>query len=463
MSEDIAVTTTGFAGEALGLKPYDWQARALLPLEKASGQGFPGRRQNIAVCAPNGSGKDMVIIPAAAYYWLCMNPQGQVVITSESHLQLTKQTIINLDDHYRKFGWEPPVRSPQYTLRTPTGGELTAFVTNTGARIEGFHSKPGRPLLGIINEAKSFDEDMWQGIDRWTVDALMIISSPGLKMGRFFDAFHKNRSQYTCIMAGLSDCPHIPQDDIDFIIQTHGEKGQVTRSRLYGEFMDADSEDPYCITIGQVQACIQNPPSHLPGFRYGFFDFADGRAENVLVIRDGNKYEIADAWREENKDAVIGRALHLLNKNNLRPEQVGADAAAKDILDAMASSGYPIHRQNFGATAKYEQYKSWMGFAWLTGCQKIIDREVIIPDDPILMEQLSSRKKIFTVDGKLSVEDKLKMLRERNVKSPDRADALFGAMSAFDTNLFKSAFVDIFAQNEQSETNSAFSGISVGL
>ena len=103
------------------------------------------------------------------------------------------------------------------------------------------------------------------------------------------------------------------------------------------------------------------------------------------------------------------------------------------------------------------------GFAWLTGCQKIIDREVIIPDDEELKAQLSSRKKIFTPDGKLSVEDKLKMLRERNVKSPDRADALFGAMSAFDTNLLQPAFVDIFAQSKQEETNAAFGGVSVGL
>jgi hypothetical protein len=338
---------------------------------------------------------------------------------------------------------------------------VTAFVTNKGARIEGFHSKPGQPLLGIVNEAKSFDNDMWAGIDRWTLDALMLISSPGLKMGRFFDAFHKHRAQYTCINAGLTDCPHIPEGDIEFTLRTYGEKHPVTRSRLYGEFMDSDAEDPYCLTIGQVQKCIENPPSHVPGFRYGFFDFADGRAENVLVIRDGNKYTIADAWREESKDAVIGRALHLLNKNNLRPEQVGADAAAKDILDAMAAAGYPIHRQNFGARTKFEQYKSWSAFAWLTGAQKIIDREVIIPDDETLKSQLSTRKKVFTPEGKLAVEEKYQMAKN-GIESPDRADALFGAMSAFDTNLLQPR-MSLFDMHQEQDANAAFGGVSVGL
>jgi hypothetical protein len=458
---ELAATTSGFAGLVLGLNLYEWQCRALLPLERATGPN--GKRQNISVAAPNGSGKDSHIIPTAAYWWLALHPGGRVVVTSRSDLQITGQTIVGLDAHWRKFGYAPPIKSPHYELTTPEGGQIIAFVTNDPSRAEGWHSRPGSPLLMIVNEAKEVDEGIFDAIDgRCTPDALMFVSSPGLKVGRFYETHHKLRPQWHCISAGLADCPHIPKERIEHVLATYGEKHPVTRSTLYGEFMEADSEDPYVLTREQVLRCIANPPSHLPGFKYGFFDFADGRAENVLVLRNGNKYEIADAWREEDKDAVVGRALYLLGKHGMRPENVGADAAAKDILDAMAGAGWPIQRQNFGVKLqKHQQYKSWSVFAWLTGAKKIIDRDVIIPDDPTLIAQLVNRKKAFTVDGRLALEEKYQM-QKRNIESPDRADALFGCMAAYDISLMqpRPSFWDVM---EQEDRNTAFGGISVGL
>src|SRR6266481_5373780 len=88
--DEIKLTTNGFAELTLGLSLYDWQARAVLPLESATGP--TGKRQNIAIVTPNGSGKDSFIIPAAAYWWLFYNPRGRVVITTKSDLQLETQT-----------------------------------------------------------------------------------------------------------------------------------------------------------------------------------------------------------------------------------------------------------------------------------------------------------------------------------------------------------------------------------
>src|SRR6266404_4572692 len=132
--------------------------------------------------------------------------------------------------------------------------------------------------------------------------------------GRFYEAFTKMREHYHCINAGLADCPHIPKERIELTLATYGENHPHTRSTLYGEFMSQSDEEPYVLTLDQVMACINHPPNHAPGFKYGFFDFAEGRAENVFVIRDGNKFEIADAWKEPNADAVIGRAIQLIRK-----------------------------------------------------------------------------------------------------------------------------------------------------
>lgn len=434
MSDDeLRTTTTGFAQLMLGLSPYKWQAEALLPLENATGPN--GKRQNIAVVAPNGSGKDNIIIPTAAFWWLFVHPRGRVVITSKSDTQLTSQTIANLDKHWRKFGWNAPVQSPRYTLVTPTGGSLIAYVTNEGSRAEGAHSRPDEPLLIIVNEAKSVESSIFEGIDRCTPDALMLISSPGAREGRFYDCFTKLSPQYITVRAGLTDCPHITKEKIDSIVATYGPNHPVTRSTLHGEFMATEEGVFLCCTPEEYESCLSFPPAHKPGFRFGFFDFADGRAENVFVVRNGNKFEIADAWRDTNEDAVVGRALFLIAQHNLKPEQVKADAAAKSILDKMAASGCAIGRQNFGAQDKTGTYKSWSAKAWLETCHKIKNREIIIPDDPVLKAQFTTRRKIFEPSGKLGLEPKYKMLEERGLESPDRVDAFVGCADQPDTSL----------------------------
>jgi hypothetical protein len=437
--DELATTTTGFASLKLGLDLYEWQARALLPIEL---YGQTGKRQNVAIVTPNGSGKDERIIPSAVYYWLFFNPRGRVVITSKSDLQLTSQTIPNLNKHYRKFGWGEPVNSPRYTLTTPTppgygtGGSLIAYVTNDGARSEGHHERPGEPLLMIINEAKSIDASIWEGIDRCTPSVLMLISSPGLRQGRFYDCFNGPLSPlYHKVRAGLKDCPHIPKEKIDHVIAEYGENHPVVRSMIFGEFMEQDGDEVYCATDTDIENCINSPPQHRPGFRFGFFDFGQGSAENVFVTRNGNKFEITDKWREVNEDAIVGRAITLMRQEGLTAEQCAGDAAAKGILDKLALAGWPIGRQNFGAPEPTGVYKSWSAMAWIEGCNRIKRREVILPNDDLLKSQIVARKKQFTITGKLAVEEKYQMSK-RGIPSPDRGDALFGCMSAIDVSIY---------------------------
>lgn len=428
----IECTTAGFASLKLGLSPYDWQIRALEPLERATGPN--GTRQNITIRSPNGSGKDNIIIPVAAYWWLYFHPKGRVAITTQSALQMREQTCPSLYEHFGKFNWEPPVGSPSWKLTTPEGGSITCFVTNTGERAEGWHQRPDSPLLLIINEAKEIKADIFRGLDRWTPNAVMMLSSPGTRSGRFFESHTKHSSQWTTVRAGLVDCPHIPKERIDFILSTYGPDHPYTQSTLYGEFMDSEEGDLFPITEREILACYESPPKHnQTGFRYGFFDFSiGGRAKNVFVVRDGNKYEIVDAWRETNEDAVVGRAIALMREARLRGDQCAGDAAAKSILDKLALADWIIHRQNFGfrdSSAIYNIYRSWSAWAWIEGCNKIKRREVILPDKPEVLEQLTSRKYHFTADGKLALEDKGLMFKERGIASPDETDALFGAMA----------------------------------
>jgi hypothetical protein len=432
---DVETGTLCFAEKKLGLSLYDWQAEAVLPLEYATGEN--GTMQRIAVAAPNGSGKDDRIIAVASYWWLAMHKRGKVVITSKSDTQLSLQTVPSLDRFWPKFGWEKPVRSPRYTLRTPTGGFLVAYVSNEGDRVEGFHKEDDidGPLLQIVNEGKSVTEDIYGGLARHTVNAKLWVSSTGLMMGSFFDACTKHRAMWTVIQAGLLDCPHIPPAKIEEIIATYGPNHPMTRSILHGEFMEQADADSFCVPLSGLIGCIESPPKPMRGFKAAFCDFADGRAENVICYRDGNVYTIEDAWREKNEDAVVGKFIYHFNRLQLTPDRIYGDAAAKPILDKLAAAGWPINRINFGKKDPSGVYKSWSAKAWIEGGNKIKNREIVIPgDDHVLHAQLTTRKRSFNNEGKLTIEDKAIMLKERGIESPDRADTLMGAAAIQDAD-----------------------------
>ena len=67
------------------------------------------------------------------------------------------------------------------------------------------------------------------------------------------------------------------------------------------------------------------------------------------------------------------------------------------------------------------------GSLWSAVGQLIERRAAIIPNDEKLVAQLTSRRKQYDSKGREKLESKAD-LRARGVESPDRADALIGAI-----------------------------------
>src|SRR3981081_2123523 len=76
-----------FARSALGLTPYDLQARALCAIEN----GFP-----VALATCNGWGKTSVILATAILWFLWNFPKGRCPVASGSWIQLKEQLFAGL-------------------------------------------------------------------------------------------------------------------------------------------------------------------------------------------------------------------------------------------------------------------------------------------------------------------------------------------------------------------------------
>jgi len=92
-----------------------------------------------------------------------------------------------------KLGDCPTWRDHDHLIVTPTGGRLTAFVTDESSRAEGYHErKPDGPLLMIINEAREVHDEIFKAFNRCSYNLLLVISTGGLMQGKFYDAFTKD-------------------------------------------------------------------------------------------------------------------------------------------------------------------------------------------------------------------------------------------------------------------------------
>jgi phage terminase large subunit len=416
-----------FAEIGLKMSLYDWQLKVLATIDRSSHHD----RIKVAVCAPNGSGKSERIVAISILRWLNRFPRGRVISTSADSKQLDSQVMPALKAHQAKFpGWEFLGRS----IRTHDGGFMLGFTTDEPARAEGHHSNRHSPLLVIVDEAKSVDNEIFQAFDRCSYNVLLLVSSPGLKQGRFYDAFTQHREQFLMTMqVGLTDCPHISGERIQDVIDTYGEHSPFTRSTLYGEFMAESDSQPMAVNYERLMDVINNPPGALlTRHEYAAFcDFAAGGDENVLAIRCGNKLLDLITFRDRDTAAAVGRFIIEFRRHNLRANQIWGDAGGlgHPMCDMLAEAGWPINRFQFGGKPNQDQlFKDRGTEIWASLARRIDKREIVLLNDPSLISQLSTRKTFYDMKGRLRLESKDDM-RTRGVKSPDRADAVAGAFA----------------------------------
>lgn len=236
---EVIASFITFGREQLGLPMHEWQEDVVEEFDHAS-----NRLVLVSLATPNGSGKSSVVIPVLALGWLWLYPQGRVVITTADGKQLDGQVMPALERYRGKFAhWKFIERQ----VTTPSGGQLIAFTTDDPGRAEGWHKLDDEkgPLLIICDEAKTIPDAIFSAIDRCTPNAILLTSSPGHKVGRFYDSQFRPELRFRRFQIGLKDCPHIPKSKIDRIIDTHGADSPFTRSTLHGEFMDAESEQRF--------------------------------------------------------------------------------------------------------------------------------------------------------------------------------------------------------------------------
>ena len=412
-----------FAETMLGMKLYPAQRQVLAAL------GPAGAAVSFRSC--NEGGKTRRVICAAVLWHLATFPEGHVISTSGSFRQIKAQLVPALHGFQQLFPDWKFLRTP----RIETGNIecfWEGFSTSEGGRFEGHHADgPDAPLLIIVDEAKTVKDDIFEAIERCKPTRLLLASSPGYAEGEFYRSHTTRGKFYQRFVQKAEDCPHITAAEIARVREKWGPDHPLVRSMIDAEFME--SVEDAVIPLLVIEDVLADPPAYQPGERKAFCDFAWSGSgdECVLALREGNRVTLPLRFRARGLHEVCGRFVAEFARLNLRAEEIEGDdgGGGKLIIDQLHAMGWPIRRCNNQSAPLYsEHYANRGAELWFEGGLALQRREIILPDDNDLRGQLLDRKRASNAQGKLAIESKEDM-RRRGVSSPDRADAVLGAMA----------------------------------
>ncbi len=419
-----------FAKAYLQLDLYKWQRDVLLAVQA----GYPS-----AALICNGGGKSSVLIPAIILWFLYNWPNGRCQVLSGTWKQIEDYVwpAINSFSHFPYFrDWEFQTTE----LKTGRGGFAKGLSPTDPKAAEGGHESDDSPLLFIVDEAKALEDRIIDAIIRCTSSFFLITSSAGSAEGRFYDCFNTLQQLFWRTKISSYDCPHITDEMRAWDLAYYrSESNPVYRSRHLSEF---DQEKTgQIISASSLRRALAEPPAFVPGARTAFCDFAAGGNENVLAIAEGNKVYLAAMWVE--KDTVQGyrEFIRQFEIVRLTPGQIYGDRGGLGIgmLNDLAEAGWPITPVDNGVPAlNTKAYANRGSEIWFEAAFAIDGKEWILPDDSLFFEQATSRRKQYDSQERLRAEPKSDMARRMPGKSPDRADAVFGAMVCGHVRAFSS-------------------------
>jgi phage terminase large subunit len=404
-----------FADSILGIRPYNWQCKLLLSYEAG--------HQTAAACA-NFTGKTSTVFPICALWTLYNFPRARVMYLSATGAQVKNQFFASLSRfrHRPAFaGWS----WLETEVRNPTGGFLFGRASDVSGNIEGIHDQFESPAALLVDEAKSIRDEILDALDRCHTSFRLYASSTGAAFGGFYHIMTAKAHLWRTFRIPSSMCPHVDPATIE--ADRENLKDSVFRIKHGAEWL-YDAGDSM-ISLESCRALIDNPPPYTQGQIAGFCDFAGPGDESVLAVCNGNRAEIVDAWRSKDTMASVGRFLTHFRRLGLNGHQISGDEGyGHQLMDRMQEEGFYLQRINNGSQAKRADIYFNLSAEWWSIVGQLIERRIIsIPNDEKLIAQLTSRRKLYDSKGRERLESKAD-LAGRGVESPDRADALIGAI-----------------------------------
>lgn len=305
-------------------------------------------------------------------------------------------------------------------------------------------SKNAMNLMGfgatmvIVDEASLIPDTMFAKILRMvggSATGKLIKLGNTFEQNHFFRSLHSSRYHSMTIpyQQGIAE-GRITQEFID---EAREDMPPMDFSIFYEcKFPSGGAEDAL-IPLEWIEMAINNKRA-IEGNKQAGLDVARfGRDQSVYALRNGNRLDRFKTYQQTDTMALVGSVAQEIDNDGPEVTAVDIVGIGSGVYDRLEELGYKVHAVSAGESpttyeAKEKFYNLRAEMYWnLRERFKPIDgqSEVCIPDDAILIQDLTETRYRYSSERKIRIEEKEEM-KKRIHRSPDKADAI--ALAFFD-------------------------------
>jgi hypothetical protein len=417
--------------ELLNFKPMDHQREVLLAIQK--GERF------VAIRSGQGPGK--TTITAVVALWRTFRAfKALTIISAPSVRQCRDQflaecarLLMQAHPYLQKF---IEVTKSRVIVGQERDWEIKVATATRSANISGYH-QPN--MTFIFDEAQGIPDDIFVTAEGTlsNPDCLfMAIGNPTVLNNAFHRCFTAKRGLWKCFVFNAEKVAEqyptiVSPARNKRLEEQYGRESDVFRSRVLGEFPNANSRSP--IDLPALEAAMVRPAldarSLSPVKAFGIDLAAYGDDESVIYRREGLAIVEEKFFRSTDPAQVIRHAIrmqHLAGWTNQQCVYVfdigGMGMGVRHILDEAKVRYIPF---NFGGTAcDCREYANKATEALFTFARRLKAGNISLPHDDHLAGQLIGRLYDLDPKSRLRLESKQAYSERTKAGSPDRADAL---------------------------------------
>jgi phage terminase large subunit len=440
-----------FATEVLGLRLMRHQRRFLWALSV-------GKRR-IALRSGHRVGKTLSLAVAALWHLLTKYPQ-KCLITAPSAGQLFGSLfpeIVSLAKKLPEFLRDMlNFYTDEINLKSDPEGSFLIARTADPNKPEAFQGMHSANIMLIFDEASGIDERLFNAArgSMASPNAVRIMAgNPTRLHNTFHRAFTTHAEKNFKIVVSSLGLPTVDQDFVDEVRDEFGEDSNEYRIRVLGEFPETD-DDSY-ISNALVKAAmarnIQKPPLSRVVYGVDPSRSPDGRGDNTVITRRYGLHYIApqtvfrkkdtmqivgeiQAMAQDDRDEYIREAQAVGRPLLFMPEIpaaviVDVIGIGAGVVDRLKELGFNVIAINAAETSTDD--KSCLrerDALWKRGLTWLKDARARLPKDDLLRDEMTGAHYDHSSAGVLAIESK-KAMKKRGLRSPDRADSLFLALS----------------------------------
>jgi phage terminase large subunit len=436
----------GFARDVLHVEPWSKQIEILEAVL---------REPRVSVRGGVGVGKDFTAAVLALWWAYCRG--GLCIITAASQRQV-REILFQKEIRRLFHAGGLPGEMLEGAVRPPDRvGGVIGFTSTSIDRLTGYH---GAAVLGILSEAQGLEEDSFEAMKSCAVgdgDRILAVGNPTRLLGPFY-ASQRPGSQWHKVSISVLEHPNLVENrtvipggpERGWVERARSEDGEGSRfwlTRVTAESFPTENAEAL-FQRAWLDGAVARPRRSMGphDFTFGLDVARFGPDSSCCAVLTDDAITHLHVWRGADSMESVAIVERICGELGLvRPDgginrrdkvrivvDVTGGGPGPGIADRLRELGYDC--TDFHSNDRPDGPEGDVRFlnaraqAWYNLRNLVRDGQLTLPNDPFLLEELSTLTSESDKRDRVKIASKIE-LRAALGRSPDRADAVMLAVS----------------------------------